>query len=337
MRAALPRRERPGVLRHQGDQPDRLRQPASSPARRGSSSSTGRPTRSNSRSGCRPKRRRRARTSSAPKSGPPHSGPTARSCMQQQTLLGPNTKFKAVPLLSGADDIAFVAIERGQQGHRRPTRTTGVMLAPLRRDRATSSSTTSPTTRPPRHRKAASCSAPRRRPPASRPGHEIAADQNPGHLDREPEPLGEPGLAGTHRAARRHRHLHAEPDQHRRSRSSSSKPKNGRTGPVHGDGRRLRRQRRNLREALERPDPDRNHRTVQLNRSATTWSPAAPRTRSAIRIATDPQLSDPIEVDAYLNPAQHGQVRRDLGRLGDRSPPRQRDDSTRAATKRRCR
>ena len=58
------------------------------------------------------------------------------------------------------------------------------------------------------------------------PGNEIAADQSPGHLDREPEPIGEPGLAGTDRAARGHRHLHARTRPTAASRSSSSKPKN---------------------------------------------------------------------------------------------------------------
>jgi len=48
--------------------------------------------------------------------------------MQQQTLLGPNTKFKTVPLISGSSDIAFVAIERGSRAS--PTDSdTGVALA----------------------------------------------------------------------------------------------------------------------------------------------------------------------------------------------------------------
>ena len=50
--------------------------------------------------------------------------------MQQQTLLGPNTSFKGVPLLSAQEDIAYVAIERGTK--ETPTDSaTGVMLAPV--------------------------------------------------------------------------------------------------------------------------------------------------------------------------------------------------------------
>ncbi len=50
--------------------------------------------------------------------------------MQQQTLLGPNTKFKGVPLISGSDDIAFVAIERGSKEIPIDS-ATGVQLSPL--------------------------------------------------------------------------------------------------------------------------------------------------------------------------------------------------------------
>ena len=50
--------------------------------------------------------------------------------MQQQTLLGPNTKFKGVPLVSGSDNIAFVEIERGSKAS--PTDSaTGVATTPL--------------------------------------------------------------------------------------------------------------------------------------------------------------------------------------------------------------
>ena len=121
--------------------------------------------------------------------------------MQQQTLLGPNTKFKGVPLISGAEDIAYVAIERGTKETPIDS-ATGVMLAPLvGRLRL-------PGRRRPHLRPAvlaAGKQLPARRlagdhPPAA--GDEIAADQNPGHLDRQPEPLGSPGLAGTHRRRR---------------------------------------------------------------------------------------------------------------------------------------
>jgi hypothetical protein len=50
--------------------------------------------------------------------------------MQQQTLLGPNTSFKTVPLISAQEDIAYVAIERGSREF--PTDSaTGVSLTPL--------------------------------------------------------------------------------------------------------------------------------------------------------------------------------------------------------------
>lgn len=48
---------------------------------------------------------------------------------QQQTLLGPNTLFKGVPLISSGQDIAFVAIERGSRTPFSNDSATGVYLA----------------------------------------------------------------------------------------------------------------------------------------------------------------------------------------------------------------
>ena len=133
--------------------------------------------------------------------------------MQQQTLLGPNTKFKTVPLISGADDIAFVAIERGSKEF--PTDSdTGVALSIgaqsnyLVVDDLTYDPPASPTGKqlPARGLAADRPSCPR---------DEIAADQSPGHLDREPEPVGQPSHARTECAAGDHRHLHAESDRQR--------------------------------------------------------------------------------------------------------------------------
>ena len=334
LRPSLSRRERSG---HSGTRAISLigcATAANSPTPPVSSSSTGPPTRSNSRSGLRPKRRPPARTSSAPKSGPTAFRTDRSIVMQQQTLLGPNTNFKGVPLALGRGRHRLRRDRAGQQGipdrlcdRRRPRLLGALRLSRRRR----------PHLRP--AVLAAGKQLPARRLALDRPlraRDEIAADQNPGHLDGQPEPFGEPGPAGTHRA------VPGSPAPSRRtrptpaSRPSSSKPKNGGTRPVHGDRRRLRRQRGTVREALERADPHRSHRTVRP-RSAFGDHP--------VSRCTPDDVADPDRQGSRASPTRSRstptskpaarQVRRHLRRVGRRLRTTSARRSIRAAAKRR--
>ncbi len=178
----------------------------------------------------------------------------------------------------------------------------------------------------PRHRKAASCSGPRRRSPASRPGTKSpqikipvtwTANPNPSATPVSLELTAPPGITGTFTPTR----------PTAANRSSSSKPKNrSEPGKYTVHGRRLRRQRRTVRKALERPDPGRNHRTV--HRQPARRLPGLPLHSGRGR---DPdrhrpaELSDPIQVDAYLNPASTAKFVATSAGSVDRLPPRQRD------------
>ena len=182
--------------------------------------------------------------------------------MQQQTLLGPNTKFKGVPLVSGSDNIAFVEIERGSKAS--PTDSaTGVALTPLSPGSGylvVDDLSYEPPSSPPESSflLGASPSTARFAPGAKSPQIKIpvtwTANPNPSASPVSMEltrPRASPAASPPIPTGSGQSILVLE------AKSRSNR------GQVHGDDRRRCRKRRGIGIALERSDPGRNQRTVQ--------------------------------------------------------------------------
>ena len=165
--------------------------------------------------------------------------------MQQQTLLGPNTKFKGVPLISGSDDIAFVAIERGSKEIPIDS-ATGVQLSPLAGGTGylvVDDLTYDPPSSPPESSflLGASPSTTRLAPGTKSPQIKIpvtwTANPNPSASPVSLELTAPSGITGTF----------TPPDDHQRR--IEARPRSGKVGQtweIHGHGRRLRGQGRTL-------------------------------------------------------------------------------------------
>ena len=221
---------------------------------------------------------------------------------QQQTLLGPNTKFKSVPLLSGAGDIAYVAIERGTK--ETPTDSaTGVMLAPLTPGSGylvVDDLTYDPPSSPPESSflLGASPTTARIAPGAKSPQIKIpvtwTANPNPSASPVSLELSAPLGVTGS---------FTPNPTNTGQSILVLEVEKLAEPGQytVTVDG------------YVDKGEPSEKHSSVQIPLEITepfSVNPLGDHLVSrctpdevGIRIATDPQLSDPIQVDAYLNPA----------------------------------
>jgi hypothetical protein len=221
---------------------------------------------------------------------------------QQQTLLGPNTKFKTVPLLSGAGDIAYVAIERGTK--ETPTDSaTGVMLAPLSPGSGylvVDDLTYDPPSSPPESSflLGASPTTARVAPGAKSPQIKIpvtwTANPDPSATPVSLELSAPPGVTGT---------FVPNPTNTGQSILVLEVEKLAEPGQytVTVDG------------YVDKGEPSEKHSSVQIPFEITepfSVNPLGDHLVSrctpddiGVRIATDPQLSDPIQVDVYLNPS----------------------------------
>ena len=221
---------------------------------------------------------------------------------QQQTLLGPNTKFKGVPLLSGAGDIAYVAIERGTK--ETPTDSaTGVMLAPLSPGSGylvVDDLSYDPPSSPPESSflLGASPTTVRIAPGAKSPQIKIpitwTANPDPSASPVSLELTAPPGVTGT---------FVPNPTNTGQSILVLEAEKLAEPGQytVTVDG------------YVDKGEPSEKHSSVQIPLEITepfSVNPLGDHLVSrctpddvGVRIATDPQLSDPIQVDVYLNPS----------------------------------
>ena len=225
--------------------------------------------------------------------------------MQQQTLLGPNTKFKTVPLISGADDIAFVAIERGSKEF--PTDSdTGVALSIGAQSNylVVDDLTYDPPASPPESSFLLGASPPiaRLAPGTKSPQIKVpvtwTANPNPSASPVTLELNAPPGITGTFTpnptgSGQSILVLEAEKSV------EPTKPEEKLSVTIDG--------------YVDKGEPSEKHSSVQipveitepftLNGLGDHLVSRCTPDEVGIRVATDPQLSDPIQVDAYLNPA----------------------------------
>ena len=225
--------------------------------------------------------------------------------MRQQTLLGPNTKFKTVPLISGADDIAFVSIERGSREI--PTDSdTGVALSLGGQSNylVVDDLTYDPPASPPESSFLLGASPPvaRLAPGTKSPQIKVpvtwTANPNPSASPVTFELEAPPGITGTFTpnptgSGQTILVLEAEKSV------EPTNPEEKLNVTVNG--------------YVDKGEPSEKHSSVQIPVEITepfSVSPLGDHLVSrctpdevGVRVATDPQLSDPIQVDAYLNPA----------------------------------
>ncbi len=303
LRPPLPRRERPGPLRHEGDQPDRLRKRRIHPLRRVLQAQLadrlGRiPGRASGRNTfVLPQLHLRRNLDDGLPRRPLDRDAAADAARPQHHLQGRAAALRA-------RKTSPTSRSSGAPRKPRPTRRPESCWRRCRQAPATSSSTTSPTTRRPRRRKAASCSAPRRRAPASRPGRNRrrSKSRSPGRPTRTPRKApsrwSSPRRPGSPAPSRRTRPAAVQSTLVLEAEKSATPGKY----TVTVDG------------YVDKGEPSEKHSSVQIPLEITEPFildplgdyPVARCTPDdvPIRIAKDPGISDPIQVDVYIEGRQ---------------------------------